>query len=78
MSRRAHHPPKPKSLLQFMQEHADALRKGFRAEMRVTIVVRHPTDKDAVLVVSDDDFEALTDTLQARPQELRTAPGAAS
>lgn len=50
----------------YMQLKIREVKKAFLAPMKVTLIVRHPTDDDAELVFSDDDFDAVIAMMQRR------------
>lgn len=51
---------------EFMRATIRVIHAAFLVPMKVTIVVRHPLNHDAEIVFSDDDMDALIETLQRR------------
>ena len=54
------------TIFQFVAKKAKELKRAFAANMKVTIIIRHPTDADGEILVSEDDIGLVIDLLQRR------------
>jgi hypothetical protein len=59
------------NLQQFMQAKVASIRKAFQVPMHVTIIVRHPTNAECEVVITDDNPAALIATLERRLAQLQ-------
>lgn len=63
------------SIQQFMTAKIASIKKAFRIPMRVTIIVRDPAEPEAEIVFSDDDFDAVIQTMQRRRDAVLVSQG---
>lgn len=71
-------PHRKPTLPQYMRKQIETIRKAFRVPMRITIICRHPTDKEAEVVFTDDNMDTLIEVLTRRRDEVVASQAASS